>query len=289
MMVGSAAELLQEIEREQHATAAKKQRKKKRKGKAAATAESPVAPSHEYPCRVHTDDDEQQAAQGQNSQASQAKPTAAQEKATTAKIPVAAEEEGNVESRDSAASVSHHVPAVARGCGEAEADLSSFSPAFSSSPPARTSPSFAVADGGEENEEGEAGGGEDPPLGTLSTSELTALKSRYEVGLRRVTAELAERRRKAVAAARREALSESLVCPISLALMRDPVVAADGHTYERCQIESWIQRAQRNGEEIRSPVTNEALAYAMLAPNHSMRSLIAQVLDSQQDQEALDL
>ena len=65
MMVGSAAELLQEIEREQHAIAAKKQRKKKRKGKAAATAESPVALSHEYPCRVHTDDDEQQAAQGQ--------------------------------------------------------------------------------------------------------------------------------------------------------------------------------------------------------------------------------
>ena len=31
-----------------------------------------------------------------------------------------------------------------------------------------------------------------------------------------------------------------LVCPISHALMTDPVVAADGHSYERRQIQRWI-------------------------------------------------
>ena len=32
----------------------------------------------------------------------------------------------------------------------------------------------------------------------------------------------------------------NLVCPISHALMTDPVVAADGHSYERREIERWI-------------------------------------------------
>ena len=31
-----------------------------------------------------------------------------------------------------------------------------------------------------------------------------------------------------------------IVCPISHDVMLDPVVAADGHTYERAQIEKWL-------------------------------------------------
>jgi hypothetical protein len=38
------------------------------------------------------------------------------------------------------------------------------------------------------------------------------------------------------------------VCPISLALMRDPVVAADGYTYERADIEAWMQKRQGGGQ-----------------------------------------
>jgi hypothetical protein len=34
------------------------------------------------------------------------------------------------------------------------------------------------------------------------------------------------------------AQSNSCMCPISLALMREPVVAADGHTYERVEMKS---------------------------------------------------
>ena len=33
---------------------------------------------------------------------------------------------------------------------------------------------------------------------------------------------------------------DALCCPISMEIMRDPVIAADGHTYERVEIESWF-------------------------------------------------
>ena len=34
---------------------------------------------------------------------------------------------------------------------------------------------------------------------------------------------------------------ESAVCPITLELMRDPVMAADGHTYEREALLRWLK------------------------------------------------
>jgi hypothetical protein len=50
--------------------------------------------------------------------------------------------------------------------------------------------------------------------------------------------------------------SKDLICPITLAIFRDPVIAlGDGQTYERHAILTWIQ-SQRNGANIRSPVTN---------------------------------
>ena len=33
---------------------------------------------------------------------------------------------------------------------------------------------------------------------------------------------------------------DALCCPISMEIMRDPVIAADGHTYERADIELWF-------------------------------------------------
>ena len=33
---------------------------------------------------------------------------------------------------------------------------------------------------------------------------------------------------------------DALCCPISMEIMRDPAIAADGHTYERAEIESWF-------------------------------------------------
>jgi hypothetical protein len=41
---------------------------------------------------------------------------------------------------------------------------------------------------------------------------------------------------------------EELSCPISMQLMTDPVVADDGHTYQRHAIETWINKCTA-GEE----------------------------------------
>jgi hypothetical protein len=48
--------------------------------------------------------------------------------------------------------------------------------------------------------------------------------------------------------------------------MTDPVFAADGHTYERHSIESWLEM---HGT---SPLTNEPLATRLLSPNDALRS-----------------
>ena len=61
---------------------------------------------------------------------------------------------------------------------------------------------------------------------------------------------------------------ESFLCPITLCIMFDPVVASDGHSYERCAIQEWLTRTDR------SPKTNIALKRKTLIPNHALRSLI---------------
>lgn len=52
--------------------------------------------------------------------------------------------------------------------------------------------------------------------------------------------------------------------------MRDPVVCADGETYERAAIEAWL--ASGNGA---SPVTGEPLQHRTLLPNISLRGVLA--------------
>ena len=51
-------------------------------------------------------------------------------------------------------------------------------------------------------------------------------------------------------------------------VMVDPVIAWDGHTYERDPIARWLQRHST------SPMTGETLPDFTLRPNHSMRSQI---------------
>ncbi len=59
-----------------------------------------------------------------------------------------------------------------------------------------------------------------------------------------------------------------MFCPITTELMVDPVVTADGHTYEREAIEQWLTRKST------SPLTGEPLAHTMLTPNHALRGSI---------------
>jgi len=61
-----------------------------------------------------------------------------------------------------------------------------------------------------------------------------------------------------------------LVCPISLQLMVDPVIAADGHTYERANIEKWLSLKST------SPMTNLPLNPKVLIPNLALKKLATQ-------------
>ncbi|CAI5466866.1 unnamed protein product [Closterium sp. Yama58-4] len=60
----------------------------------------------------------------------------------------------------------------------------------------------------------------------------------------------------------------SLFCPITQEMMVNPVLAADGHTYEKEAIESWLESSDR------SPMTNEKLPSKDLVPNHAVRTMI---------------
>lgn len=46
----------------------------------------------------------------------------------------------------------------------------------------------------------------------------------------------------------------------------DPVIAADGHTYERETIEAYMKVRLETGLELRSPTSNQVLAHTMLTP-----------------------
>ena len=56
------------------------------------------------------------------------------------------------------------------------------------------------------------------------------------------------------------------------AVMHDPVIAADGHTYEKDAMQKWLQHHQT------SPVTGARLPHVRLVPNIVIRSVIQQQL-----------
>jgi len=60
-------------------------------------------------------------------------------------------------------------------------------------------------------------------------------------------------------------------CPISHSIMVDPVICADGHTYERSSIQTWLSKHST------SPNTNEELPHKQLVPNLSLRNLIQRI------------
>jgi len=63
-------------------------------------------------------------------------------------------------------------------------------------------------------------------------------------------------------------IPEEFICDITLEVMRDPVIAADGHSYERTAMEEWL-RGHRT-----SPKTNIPLSHTTLMPNIALRQAI---------------
>ncbi|KAI4384399.1 hypothetical protein MLD38_002563 [Melastoma candidum] len=59
-------------------------------------------------------------------------------------------------------------------------------------------------------------------------------------------------------------------CPISLELMRDPVIVSTGQTYERSCIQRWLDAGHKT-----CPKTQQTLFHTALTPNYVLKSLIA--------------
>ncbi|KAL0664755.1 hypothetical protein Bca4012_101593 [Brassica carinata] len=66
-------------------------------------------------------------------------------------------------------------------------------------------------------------------------------------------------------------IPEDFLCPISLELMKDPVIVSTGQTYERSYIQRWIDCGN-----LRCPKTQQKLGNFALTPNYVLRSLISQ-------------
>ncbi|CAN6223286.1 unnamed protein product [Urochloa humidicola] len=68
------------------------------------------------------------------------------------------------------------------------------------------------------------------------------------------------------------------ICPILQDVMRDPLTAADGFTYEAEAIREWLDSGHRT-----SPMTNLELPHSDLLPNHALRSAIQEWLQTNGD------
>ena len=63
---------------------------------------------------------------------------------------------------------------------------------------------------------------------------------------------------------------DSLICPITQEVFRDPVLAEDGRLYERAAITRWIN------EHGTSPFTRQVLDVNRLEPDHEVRQIAEQ-------------
>jgi len=63
-------------------------------------------------------------------------------------------------------------------------------------------------------------------------------------------------------------IPESYMCPIGQDIMKDPVIAEDGHTYEKVNIETWVRK---HGT---SPITRETISPSILITNRVLKGQI---------------
>ncbi|CAF4674449.1 unnamed protein product, partial [Rotaria socialis] len=63
---------------------------------------------------------------------------------------------------------------------------------------------------------------------------------------------------------------DSLMCPVTCEMFREPVTGQDGHTYERGAIISWLKKYRT------SPITRESMTIDSLQPNHHVKQLVGE-------------
>mmetsp|Transcript_8198 Transcript_8198/g.14899 ORF Transcript_8198/g.14899 Transcript_8198/m.14899 type:complete len:451 (-) Transcript_8198:31-1383(-) len=69
-------------------------------------------------------------------------------------------------------------------------------------------------------------------------------------------------------------LRDEFLCPITRLLITDPVIASDGHTYDRPAIERWLKTHST------SPKTGSQLPTKSLVPNITLKRLLSDLLSS---------
>jgi hypothetical protein len=101
-----------------------------------------------------------------------------------------------------------------------------------------------------------------------AAQETTDRAAAFDKGLRQALANLTDDESETEHAAGFSLDREIFTCPISLELMEEPVIAMDGHTYERASIESWLRLHDY------SPMTQEPLPSKLLLRNNIMLRLL---------------
>ena len=66
-------------------------------------------------------------------------------------------------------------------------------------------------------------------------------------------------------------IRDEFLCPITYELMREPVVAMDGHTYEKSAIDKWLKSNQT------SPRSGEPMD-TIVIPNMNLKKLIQDII-----------
>uniref|UniRef100_A0A5F8GGP2 WD repeat, SAM and U-box domain-containing protein 1 n=1 Tax=Monodelphis domestica TaxID=13616 RepID=A0A5F8GGP2_MONDO len=72
-------------------------------------------------------------------------------------------------------------------------------------------------------------------------------------------------------------IPDEFLCPITRELMKEPVIASDGYSYEKEAIENWITKKKRT-----SPMTNLVLPSLVLTPNRTLKMAINRWLETHQ-------
>jgi len=80
----------------------------------------------------------------------------------------------------------------------------------------------------------------------------------------------------------KDLVPHSFMCPISQDIMEDAVIASDGHSYDRSQIERWFSTKKT------SPKTGAVLHSTALIPNHSLQQAIQEFASSFDNPEKKD-
>jgi len=80
-----------------------------------------------------------------------------------------------------------------------------------------------------------------------------------------------------------EGASDTIVCPISMVLMRDACVAGDGFSFNRPALQAWVERCKAKGQVLRSPKTGEPMPEITL-PNQNIRTHVVEWIEEKHKQ-----